>query len=115
MWVLRNRAPEFLRQPDPPGPGGPLMRGCADITGSGGAARFLPAVRQGEAGAAGLAGRQSLLHEAVSLFCGTAVPRHEYHGRGQGRASGLAHDEGIGATVHDGATPANRRSGSEGD
>ncbi len=103
--VLRDRTPEFLRQQDAACPG-PLLRGCADVPGSDGAARLLSTVRQGETGAADLAGRQPVLHEAVCLVCGAAVSVHEHPGCGQGGASGLAYREGPREAVHGRVTPA---------
>lgn len=72
-------------------------------------------VREGEAGATGMALRQPFLHEAVCLFCGGAVPVHEHPGRGERSSSGLAHRQGFGEAVHAGAASAYRGSCPQGD
>ena len=114
LRAVRYGVSELLRQQDAACPG-PCLWGCANLFGSGGAAGLLPAVREGEAGAAGLAVRQPLLHEAVCVVCRATVPFHEYQGRGQGRASGLAYGKAIREAIHGGATPAYRASSSASD
>ncbi len=68
-----------------------------------GAARRLPSLRQGETGAARLPGRQSALHQTLRLLRGSALPQCQYQGRGPGTEARLAHGQGVGETVHDGA------------
>lgn len=108
--AVRYGVSELLRQQDAACPG-PRLWGCANLSGSGGAAGLLPAVRKGEAGVAGVAVREPLLHKAVGVVCRATGPFHEY----QGRASGLAHGEAIREAIHGGATPAYRTSGSASD
>jgi hypothetical protein len=44
----------------------------------------MPAMLEGEARETGVAGRQSVLQQAVCLFCRTALPGHDDQGRGPG-------------------------------
>jgi len=80
---LLRRYAGVPRDPDPPGP--------------------LSDVRQGEAGNPRLSLRQPLLHEAVRLLRGKAMPRFQHQGRRQRTAARLAHGQGAGEAVPAGA------------
>ena len=58
------------------------------------------AVWRREERTAGLAGRQSFLHQAVRLLRGPTLPRKHRQGRGRGTAPRLAHRQGAGQAVH---------------
>ena len=61
----------------------------AYLPGRGGAASPVPELRQGEAGAAGVAGRHRVLHQAVRLLRRPALPGDDDPGCRQGTAPGL--------------------------
>ena len=100
---LRPGAARVVRPQAAPRPR-PRLRRPAHLPRGRGPARGLPALRHGEAGAARLPGRQSLLHQALRLLRGPALSGLADPGRGQGAASRLAHREGVGAAVHARAT-----------
>src|SRR3990170_1901264 len=102
MWLLRDCASELLRQ-DSAADTGHVLRGCQDIPGSGGSARSMQEVQDSEAGEAALAGKQSLLHEAVLLLRGKKMSCHDRQRRGQRTETGLARCQDIGEGVHGGA------------
>ena len=75
---------------------GSLQWGYPDLPPRGNPARPMPAVRDGEAGTAPLAGQSPALHEALCAGGRAAVPLHPGLPSGQGVPSGLAHGQGTG-------------------
>ena len=102
MRRLRTRPSRLVRPEDTPSPR-PALRGHADLPGAGDSSRRVQEVRQGEAGEAGLAGGQSVLHQALRLLRGTALPDHDDQGRRRGNPAGLEDDQGPRRAVHAGA------------
>src|SRR4030042_7056041 len=66
---LRTSAPDVLRSQGSAGAGS-FLRGSACLAGGGDSPSLVPKVREGEAGAFGLAGRQSLLKDEFFLLGG---------------------------------------------
>jgi hypothetical protein len=114
LWDLRAGATRMVRPQAAPGPGSRLRR-PAHLPRGRGAARGVSTLWQGEAGAARLPGRQSLLHQALCLLRGAALSGLADPGCGQGAAARLAHREGAGAAVHARATAARRDARAPGD
>ena len=102
---LRMWASDVLRSQGSSGAGS-FLRGSACLAGGGGSPSLVSKVREGEAGAFGLAGRQSLLHEAFCLLGGAAVSCLDDSRCCPGDPSGLEDGQGAGEAVHDGATAA---------
>src|SRR4030066_1108220 len=96
---LRNGSPHLLRPQGPRGSGS-LLRGHPGVPSAPPPPGPVQTVREGETGVAFLPLRQSLLHEAVRLLRGTAMPRLQHPGHRQGTAPGLAHGQGVGEAVH---------------
>ena len=69
---VRSRAPGLVRPALSLGTRS-CLRGAAYLSGSGGASRVLPRLRQGETRTAGLSGRQPDLHQALCLLRGPAL------------------------------------------
>ena len=114
LWDLRPGAARVVRPQAPPGPR-PRLRRPADLPRARGPAGGLPALWRGEAGAARLAGRQSLLHQALRLLRGPALSGRADPGRGRGAAPRLAHRQGAGEAVHARAAAAGRDARPAGD
>jgi hypothetical protein len=93
----------------------PAVRGHAGLPGAGGPARRVQALRQGEAGATGLAGGQSVLHQALRRLRGAAVPSRDHQGRRPRNAPGLEDGQGTGNAVHAGTAAPGGDPGSRGD
>ena len=55
-----------------------VLRGCPDISGSRGPESQVQSVRKSETGEAAMVGKQSILHKAIFLLCGTEVSSHDY-------------------------------------
>src|SRR3990172_2932885 len=106
-------APHLLRPQGAAGSGSVLW-GHAHLPGRGDSPRPLPGLRDGKAGAPGVAGRQPVLHPTLPLCRGPAVPRLDSPGRGPGIPPELENRQGSGEAVHAGAAPAGRNSGAEG-
>ena len=84
----------------------PALRGHASLPGAGGPARRVQELRQGEAGATGLAGGQSILHQALRLLRGAAVPSRDHQGRRPRNAPGPASHPHLGrASIRDPRQP----------
>src|SRR4029453_9822398 len=98
LWDLRSGAARVVRPPAPPHSGSRLRR-PADLPRPRGAARGLPPLSHGEAGAARLPGGQPLLHQALRLLRGPALSGLADPGRGQGAAARLAHRQSAGTAV----------------
>lgn len=102
-----------LRRLWPDGPGlvrpqvsprpGPALRGASDLSRGRAAPGPLPAVRRGEARAAGLAGRQPALPPALRALRRHAVSERLGEGGGGRSPSRLARGQGDGQAVHAGA------------
>ena len=73
---LRQHPARLIRPEDMPSTRSAL-RGHADRPGAGDSPPRLHALRQGEAGEAGLTGGQPVLHQALHLLRGTALPEHD--------------------------------------
>ena len=99
MRLLRENAQELLRQGGSPDTGF-ILRRCQNLSGSGSQAGFMHKARKSEAGKAGLACGQSVLHEAVWILCGAKVPEHDRKRCGGGTEAGLAHSQVAGQRVH---------------
>ena len=67
LWSLRDDPSYFLRPEDPKGSRS-VLRGYAGLPGRGDSPGRLSQVPEGEAGKAGLAGRLSLLQQAICLL-----------------------------------------------
>ena len=94
---------EDLRPQAAPGSGS-LLWGCPHLRGGGDPPRPLWELRQGEAGAACLAGRQPVLHQTLRVLRGAALP-HLDDSRCRSRsASGLDNAQGPGAVASSSAT-----------
>lgn len=80
------------------------VRGLPNLLGYRGASSRLPAVQESEARAARLAGGQSVLQQALCLFCGTTLPGHDDQRRGSRNTPGLEDHQRAGQAVHARAT-----------
>src|SRR3989338_4703024 len=110
---LRDCPSELVR-PEDPACSGPVVRGCADLSGAGDPTGLLSGVQGREAGETRLARRQSVLHEAIRLLCGETMPGDDDPGRGEGDPPRLAYGQGAGEAVHAGAAPEDGDSGAKG-
>ena len=99
LWSLRFDSAYFLRSEDPQS-SRPVLRRYADQPGHGDPSSLLLPVWESEARKAGLAGRLSLLYQAVCLLRGPSLSRFEYPGRGQGVAFGLEDRQILGEAIH---------------
>jgi len=99
VWSLRFDSPYFLRPEDPQSSRLVLWR-YADLPGRGDPPGFLLSVRESETRKAGLAGRLSLLYQAVCLLRRPSLPRFEHPGRGQRVALGLEDRQILGEAIH---------------
>lgn len=111
LWPL---APQLLR-PKASGGARLILWRPAHLPGAGRATRGLWAVRLSETGATDLAGRQSLLHQALCLFRGSPLSRRNDQGCGQGTAFALGFRQRTGAAVYAGAVAARGHAGTQGD
>jgi hypothetical protein len=75
----------------------------------------LPELRQGEPGEAGVALQQPLLHQAVCVLRGPALPELDDPGRRPRVALGLEHRKGTRPAVHAGAAAKSRDAGATDD
>src|SRR5260221_9966565 len=96
VWLF---VPQFLRSTTVGGPRSFLWTD-ADLSGAGDAPSGLPEVRRSEARTFGLAGRQSVLHQAVCLLRGATMPRFDDQGGGRRTALGLENGQGAGQAVY---------------
>src|SRR5271167_5040123 len=92
---MRYGASHLVRPQAPAGPGFALRR-PPHLPRFGGAAGGLPAVRRGEARAAGVFGRQRPAHEAFCAVRRSALPQRYDQGRGRGTEPGLANGQTAG-------------------
>ena len=85
LWCLWHAARQLVRPQDAAGPRSVVWR-YAGICGTRHPARRVSALWQGEARAAGVSGRQSVLYQTLRLVRGSAL----CHGVGQGGCRGAA-------------------------
>ena len=90
-------------------------RRLAHISGVRGAARQVPALRQGEARATGIPGGQSALHQAVCILCRPALPQLSDPGCCKRAEAGLAHSQGARQAVHACSAGQGWNAGTDGD
>lgn len=103
LWCLWPGALRMVR-PQHAASSRPVLCGYARLSGGRGTSRPLSKLRQGEAGAARLPGRQPAVHQAVCLLRRTALPQRHRAGRGPRTAPGLARRQGVGQAIHGGST-----------
>src|SRR5258708_27649754 len=96
VWLF---VPQLLRSTTVGGPRSFLWTD-ADLSGVGDAPSSLPEVRRSEARTFGLAGGQSVLHQAVRLLRGPTMPRFDDQGGGRRTALGLEDGQGAGQAVY---------------
>src|SRR3989338_1461483 len=99
MWLMRHGSPEPLRQDSAPDSGF-ILRGCANISGSGGPASHLSEVQESEAGKTGLYCWQSILHKALCPLCRPKVSCNDHTGCCKRTQTGLAYSQGAGQRIH---------------
>ena len=99
LWSLRLDSSYFLR-PEDPQSSRLVVRGYADLPGRRSPSGLLLPVRESETREAGLAGRLSLLYQAVCLLRGPSLSRFEYPGRSQRVAFGLEDRQILGEAIH---------------
>jgi hypothetical protein len=110
MW---NDPSNFLRPKDPTGSGF-VLRGYAGLPGRGDSPHLLPRVPEGEAGKAEVAGRLSLLHQAICLLYWPSLPGLHYSGCGPRVPSELEDGQSAGKAIPAGAAEASGNPGAEG-
>src|SRR3990167_6381286 len=111
--LLRNSSQELLRPEGSSCPGSVLRRG-ASLSGAGDPTCSLQKVRRCEAGKTSLAGRQSLLHEAICLLCGETMPCFHDCRCGERSSAQLEDGQGAGKAVHEGTVAEGRDTGTGG-
>lgn len=99
LWGLWFDSPYFLR-PQSPQSSRLVLRRYADLPGRGDPSGLLLPVRESEARKAGLAGRLSLLYQAICLLGGPSLSRFEYPRGGQRVALGLEDRQILGEAIH---------------
>lgn len=99
LWNLRQDSSYFLRSEDPQSSRSVLRR-YADLPGRGGPSGLLLPVRESETRKAGLAGRLSLLYQAVCFLRRPSLSRFEHPGRSQRVAFGLEDGQVLGEAIH---------------
>ena len=99
LWSLQFDSPYFLRSEDAQS-SRLVLRRYADLPGRGNPSGLLLAVRESETRKAELAGRLSLLYQAVCFLRGPSLPRFEHPGGGQRVALGLEDREILGEAIH---------------
>ena len=77
-------------------------------------ARAVQELRQREARAARFPGRQPVLHQALRLLRGAALPAGLHQGYRRGVEAGVGHDQDPGDAVHAGATGQGGHAGAQG-
>src|SRR6202140_5858873 len=90
----------------------PLGRRRQNLPGDRNSSGPVPELREGEAGEACVALRQSLLHQALCLLGGPALSKLDDPGRRPRGAPGLEDGQGSRPAVHAGATAKGRQTGS---
>ena len=111
---LRSALAPSLRSQAAPG-ARPFGRRHQNLFGDRDPPGTLSELRQGEAGEAGVALRQPLLHQALCLLCGPALSNLYDAGHRPRVASGLENCQGTQQAVHAGAAPKSGDSGATGD
>ena len=100
-----SHAPKFLRS-EGPADSRPVLWRDTHLPGGGGPPGSVSPVPQGEAGEVSVAGDPPVLHEAICLVCGAALPGDRRQERRQGAQARLEDREEPGEGVYAGATPA---------
>src|ERR1700722_12652584 len=113
LRLLRASVANLLRSTSAPG-ARPLLWGSARLSSLLHSPRPVLLVLRREDRTIGLAGQQSLLHQALCLLRGTTLPRLYYQGSGRGFVPRLANGQGAGQAVHDRAAPPRRSAQSQG-
>src|SRR3989338_973093 len=113
LQQLRQNALRLVRQEAATG-SRPVLRGYAHLSGNLDQKSALPALRKSEARTARLPGGQPVLHQAVCLVRGQALPEQHGFGCRPRTESGLAHRQGTGQAIHDGSTGTRRDTGTQG-
>ena len=99
LWRLRLDPSYFLRSEDPQS-SGLVLRRYADLPGRGSPSGLVLPVQKSETRKAGLAGRLSLLYQAICFLRGPSLPRFEHPGRSQRVAFGLEDRQILGEAIH---------------
>src|SRR6202142_2680488 len=102
LRMLRHGTSEPLRQ-ESAADAGPVLWGCSNLSGGGGATSPVQEVRDSETRETALAGEQSFLHEAICLPRGPEVSSHDRQGCSKRIEAGLAYGKDTGKRVHAGA------------
>ncbi len=114
LWNLRDDASQFLR-PHAAAGAGSVERPVSHSARPRGSSGSMRPVSRGEARATGVPGRQSVLHPALCVLRGSALPLGDHQGHCRGAAPGLGRGQGAGQAVHARAAPARRHARTEGD
>ena len=112
LWGLWARAEGLLRPQGAQGARSVVWR-YPGLPGSRGAACVVSQLRRGETGETARGSRQSLLHQALCLLRRPPVPHRDAPSRRTGVAPGLADGQGVGQTLHAGATAPARDTGAQ--
>src|SRR5712691_13024433 len=107
VWGLRSALAPNLRSQAAPGTR-PLGGRHQNLSGDREPSGALPELRQSEAGEAGVALQQPLLHQALCVLCGPALSDLDDPRRRPRVAPGLEHRQGTRPAVHAGAAPKSR-------
>ena len=99
LWSLWLDS-QYLLRPEDPQSSRLVLRRYADLPGRGDPSGLLLPVRKGETRKVGLAGRLSLLYQAVCLLRGPSLSRFEYPGRSQRVSFGLEDRQILGEAIH---------------
>ncbi len=113
VWHLWPWASDVLR-PHAPLDSGPVLWRYAHLPGGAHSAGVVPDLPESEAGAAGLVGRQPVVHQTLCVLRWATLCQCPNPGCGPRAAPGLAHRQGAGEAVYAGAAQARRDAGSPG-
>ena len=99
LWGLRQSSSVLLRSQAAPGSRSLLWR-VQNLSGVRDSACAMSELRPGEAGTTVLAGRQSVLHQALRFLHRSTLPGFDHSRCCQGTASGLEDRQRTGKTIH---------------